>query len=436
MTQTAIYRRVKALFDAHFDGRCILVCASTAIRSATKWKPGSTLMVVLLTWAPYVIKKSKDELGRWCSVILQLKDDRQITFYSFYNCCKTRIEQAGIHTIYAQQLHVLRQRGDTSPDPRLQAIHDLGNELAIHRQQRRALCIVGDYNEDIGHEPALFTSLCGTCSLVDIMDSLHPDQSSVSSYACGSTRLDYILVTPDLLSYVDSAGLNHYHQFYPSDHWPIFVGLAVSLFGPLPSLTYHKSRYVHSNSTMVGPFIEAAHQHLVATGTFTQLKFLMENLTTLSDQEISRTTNSIDAQMTKALLSAKHTCKRPQKEPWSYQVHFASLHVKYWRLKRAATKNSYDATDTMHAINTVLPASHQVADTGVKTDQQELTADKRNLATKRHDTKNLRQAFLQTLRERIALRKTPKNLSTIDALKCIEKQLRQNAQSTAILNQP
>jgi hypothetical protein len=31
MTQTAIYRQVKAVFDTHFDGQYILVCASTAI---------------------------------------------------------------------------------------------------------------------------------------------------------------------------------------------------------------------------------------------------------------------------------------------------------------------------------------------------------------------------------------------------------------------
>jgi hypothetical protein len=147
MTQTTIYRRVKVVFDTHFAGQCILVCASMAVRSETDWKPGSTLLVVLPTWAPCVTKKSKDKLGRWCSVILQLKDARQIAFYSFYNCCKTRIEQAGIHTIYAQQWHVLRQRGNTSPDPRLQAIQNLGNELAVHREPRRSLCIVGDYNE-------------------------------------------------------------------------------------------------------------------------------------------------------------------------------------------------------------------------------------------------------------------------------------------------
>jgi hypothetical protein len=36
MTQTSIYRRVKVVFDEHFDRQCILVCASTAIRSETE----------------------------------------------------------------------------------------------------------------------------------------------------------------------------------------------------------------------------------------------------------------------------------------------------------------------------------------------------------------------------------------------------------------
>jgi hypothetical protein len=394
----------------------------------TEWKPGSTLIVVFPTWAPYVIHKSRDELGRWCSVTLQVKERRQISFYSFYNCCKTRIEQSGIHTIYAQQWHVLRQRGNTSPDPRIQAIQDLGKELAEHRAQRRSICIVGNFNEAIGQEPALFASLCGQYALVDIMDSLHPAHASVSSYARGSTRLDYILVTPDLLSYVDTAGLNHYHEFYPSDHRPLFVGLDASLFGPLPPMTHHKSRYVHSNSKTVGPFIEAAYQHLVDTGTFPKLNFFLADIATLSDSEISQTANSIDDQITKALLSAERKCKRPHKEPWSDQVHFASLHVKYWRLKRAATANVYDAQSTLTAINMLLPASQKVVDAGDTTDQQALNAANRHLASQRRDAHKLRKVFLQALRERIAMRKSSTTLSPAEALKCIDKQLRQTAQ--------
>jgi hypothetical protein len=88
------------------------------------------MIVVLPTWTPYLVSRSRDDLGRWCSVTLEVK-----VFYSFYNCCKTKIEQAGIHTIFAQQWHVLRQRGDPAPDPRLQAINDLSVELSIHTQQ-------------------------------------------------------------------------------------------------------------------------------------------------------------------------------------------------------------------------------------------------------------------------------------------------------------
>jgi hypothetical protein len=143
---------------------------------------------------------------------------------------------------------------------------------------------------------------------IDMTQTAIPAQSLVSSYTRGSTHLDYILVTPDLLSYVDTAGLNHYHEFYPSDHRPLFVGLDASLFGPFPSMTHHKSRYVHSNSKTVGPFIEAAYKHLVDTGTFPRLNSFLANIATLSDQEISQKANSIDDQMTKALLSAERKC--------------------------------------------------------------------------------------------------------------------------------
>jgi hypothetical protein len=35
MTQTSIYNRVKAVFDEHFSKQCIMICSTTAIRSAT-----------------------------------------------------------------------------------------------------------------------------------------------------------------------------------------------------------------------------------------------------------------------------------------------------------------------------------------------------------------------------------------------------------------
>jgi hypothetical protein len=152
-------------------------------------------------------------LGRWCSVTLQAKDHRQLGFYSFYNSCKTTIEQSGIHTIFAQQWHVLRQRGDKAPDPSIQAVNDLKHELAVHKQNARSICILGDFNEDVGSDPALTASVCCEFNFVDTMDTVHPDESHVPSYVRSSNRLDYACLSTDLLPDLLEVGLLHYHDF-------------------------------------------------------------------------------------------------------------------------------------------------------------------------------------------------------------------------------
>jgi hypothetical protein len=261
------------------------------------------------------------------------------------------------------------------------------------------------------------------------MDLLHPAQASIPPYARSSNRLDYALVTQDLIPYVDHAGLNHYHEFSPSDHRPIFVGLEARLFGPLLAMAPYRSRYVHSNSKMIGLFIDLVHRHLLATGTFERIKALMSEIDNKLPANISQVANSIDTQITKALLSADCNCKKPRQDPWSEAVHFASLHIKYWRVKCAATANSYDATLTLATINPLLPVTKKIADNGSRMDKQELNSAKRHLVrTRRRDAKQLRKAFLQELRERtIAMRKTSATLSPAESLKCIDKQLRQMA---------
>jgi hypothetical protein len=424
MTQASVYRKVKGVFDEHFSKQCIIICSTTSIRSATTWKPGSTLLVIMPKWTPYVVGRSRDDLGRWCSVTFQVKDQKQLVFYSFYNCCKTTIAQSGIHTIFAQQWHVLRQRGDKAPDPRLQAVNDLKNELSVHKKHQRSICIVGDFNEDIGYNPAVMASVCSEFDLVDTMDTVHPDEAATPSYARSSNRLDYILLSLDLLPSLMDVGLGYYHDFYPSDHRPIFVGLKTTLFGSLPSIVPPQFRYVDSNSKVDGKFVELVYQHLEDTGTFSRLDSLFSDDSSIkSDPEFITIANSIDDQITRGLLSAEHKCKKPQREPWSETVHFASLHVKYWRLKGAATRKNYDASETLAAILPLLPSTHAIKEDDTRTDRQHLNAAYRFLKRTRREAKTLRTKFLQELRERIANRKTPTDMVAKASLQCIEKQL-------------
>jgi hypothetical protein len=111
------------------------------------------------------------------------------------------------------------------------------------------------FQQGRGAAPALMASVCCELHLVDTMDTVHPDKVFIPSYARSSNRLDYACISEDLLPELMEVGLLHYHDFYPSDHRLIFLGLGANLFGPLPSIISHQFRYVHSNSKLVSKFV-------------------------------------------------------------------------------------------------------------------------------------------------------------------------------------
>jgi hypothetical protein len=225
-----------------------------------------------------------------------------------------------------------------------------------------------------------------------------------------------------------TASLNHYHEFYPSDHRPIYLGIEPTFFGALPALVAQQFRYINSNSKLVGEFVTIIYQHLLDKGTFQRMSTMTIALPECTPSQIQSMASSIDEQVTRALLSAERKCKRPPGEPWSEALHFASLHVKYWRLKLSAQKNNYNATSTLATIPPLLLSTCQIVDDGALMTQQSLNAAKRHRIHQWTKAKVLRVEFLQELRERIALRKTSSTLDPAKALKCISKQLRQTVQ--------
>jgi hypothetical protein len=164
---------------------------------------------------------------------------------------------------------------------------------------------------------------------------------------------------------------------------------------------------------------------LLDTGTLKRLGTFLAELPTLTDAQTTQTADSLDQQITRALLLAEQKCKTPLREPWSDELHFASLTVKYWQLTLAAHANHYDCSDTLAVTNAALPAQHRQALHPDLTPMQSLNKAKKALAKARLDAKHLRKTFLEARRERIATRKTLSILSPAASLKCIDKQLRQ-----------
>jgi hypothetical protein len=130
-------------------------------------------------------------------------------------------------------------------------------------------------------------TICSDHDLVDILKLHHPDDSHIPSYARSCNRLDYVLVSQELVPDVTHTGLNHYHEMYPSDHRPIYVGLHERNFGPRQAIVPARSRIVNSNSTIVAAFVSHAYRHLLDTGSFNNLCKLSADLETLAPPKLS-----------------------------------------------------------------------------------------------------------------------------------------------------
>ena len=86
-----------------------------------------------------------------------------------------------------------------------------------------SVCLLGDFNEVIGVDTYLIARLCSYLSLVDILVLLHLDFHLTPTYSHSHHHLDYSLVSSSLIPLVVSTGMNHFHEFFASDHHPIWA---------------------------------------------------------------------------------------------------------------------------------------------------------------------------------------------------------------------
>jgi hypothetical protein len=343
-----IYNQVEDVLKQHF-GACVLVSSSTPIQSPTSWKPGGTILAVLGTWSHTVTTVSSDSLGRWCKATLSGRDGSLLSVFSLYNVVKTDISKVGPSTIFAQQWQLLRLSGIDQPDPRQQCIDDFKTAVQHEQTIGSDIVVLGDLNEVVGEDPALMASICASCNLYDPFSDMYPDQVDTPTYVRGRKRLDWVFISRSLYTSVDAVGYNRYNLLYHSDHRAIFLDLAKreSLGLSFP-LVPHSRRPIHSNSPFVRDFVWETYKHLQENKVLHQFADL--NLDAATSDDPSKAANSIDRQVTKALLYKQKKCSRPQSHPWSEALHLASLKLRYWKTARSSRRNHFDATPELALI--------------------------------------------------------------------------------------
>lgn len=108
---------------------------------------GGTCTGVTGKWTGRIAEQGMDShrLGRWSHVTITGKNGRKVLITTVYQACKASIAAVGAKTAYAQQWHLLRQKGDPQPDPRKRFHQDLDEFLAPYMEAGTEILILGDF---------------------------------------------------------------------------------------------------------------------------------------------------------------------------------------------------------------------------------------------------------------------------------------------------
>jgi hypothetical protein len=122
-----------------------------------------------------------------------------------------------------QQWTLLRESGETNPDPIKKFYNDLEKLIQGWIKQNIEIILLIDANETIGEKPGGLSSAVGRLGLVDLIRDRHFSDEHIHTYSRGSKQIDYILGTKMVQANCQRSGMLPFGIGYPSDHRALFV---------------------------------------------------------------------------------------------------------------------------------------------------------------------------------------------------------------------
>ena len=194
-TNDIIHRTAKRTFHH--------VCVDTAtspIQTESRYKPGGTMSMALGNIVGRIIERGGDYLGRWSFIRYAGIGHRTVLVVSAYQVC---VRPTNVHgtTAFHQQQAIFQKERRANINPRKNFRRDLTSALHVWHARGDSIILLGDFNEDLQAENAGLSSLLhnSTLELVDVIGQMHPSALGVPTYLRGTTRLDFALISRDLI---------------------------------------------------------------------------------------------------------------------------------------------------------------------------------------------------------------------------------------------
>jgi hypothetical protein len=314
-TNDIIHRTAKRTF-AH-------VCVDTAtspISTGSKYKPGGTMSMALGNLVGRIIDRGGDSLGRWSFIRYTGIGHRTVMVVSAYQVCVRPTNTHGTTAFHQQQAIFQRERR-SDINPRSNFKKDLMTALQIWKARGDSIVLMGDFNEDLTEVNSGMSSILHDCTLelVDIIGQMHPSALGVPTYLRGTTRLDFALISRDLIPSVKACGYLPFYNNFQSDHRFLFLDFDTKLlFGSmtsaLASATYQE--FTSKDSHAVDKYIRLKHTYLTTHNFFDRLEIL-RNL----DEHDPILSEQLDQLLTTASLYSAAKCRRKRRDWWSVPLH-------------------------------------------------------------------------------------------------------------------
>ena len=151
---------------------------------------------------------------------------------SAYRVSQTYPSEAGYSTAYMQQYRAYVKAGISNPKPKHRCLIALTQFMTQWKEKHNdsSIILMMDANGDRSDKH--FLTFMRENALHDVLEYHSPQIKDQSTYINGTKRLDYILVSEDLLSSGNSAGHTDFSHPFISDHRGVYWDVAVGdLFG-------------------------------------------------------------------------------------------------------------------------------------------------------------------------------------------------------------
>ena len=232
----------QAIFQQHH-----LIMSTSSHKVCRTYKPGGTAALLCNNITSLVSSWKRDRMGRWSAVRLSGADGKYITYIIAYQVCTTISK--GTNTAAAQQRATIMAESIAANlmeriSPRKAFIRDLQQFIKAAQAEGDSVILSGDFNETMTETNSGMAALAAECGLIDLFSIRLSNADNPVTYQRGRKRLDYILMSPNLVHSVQAAGYDPFGYRIVSDHRGYFIDLeAERIFGSTPAqLASHQHR--------------------------------------------------------------------------------------------------------------------------------------------------------------------------------------------------